>query len=70
MRTLVDDRLRGEARLYDYRFACEDCAHAAGTPGEPQHHGLIACSLGFPAAPRRSALADSHMTLCKAFELR
>lgn len=41
---VVDDRLREEARCFDLRFACPDCA-SFDDEGR-------ACSLGFPPEPR------------------
>jgi hypothetical protein len=67
MKTRVDDRLRDEARRYSLRFACEDCAHFAMVQRGPLRDGV--CSLGYPAAPRRSALEDASLELCKEFEL-
>jgi hypothetical protein len=61
MKTRVDERLRREAARFALRFACEDCAHAA------QHDGLR-CSLGYPAAPRRDAILETHLEFCKTFE--
>jgi hypothetical protein len=66
VRTLVDARLRNEASSFALRFACDDCAHFDGR-GEPRAPGE--CSLGYPAAPRRDALASDHVELCKTFEL-
>jgi hypothetical protein len=67
----VDTRLREETQLYAYRFACEDCAHATRVPTTPiDADREIRCSLGYPAEPRRHALEDSELTLCKAFELQ
>jgi len=57
----VDARLLDEARSFAFRFACDDCAHF----DERRER----CSLGYPAAPRRQALAGPHHELCKAFEL-
>jgi hypothetical protein len=62
MRTLVDARLREEAARYALRFACEDCAHF-------DSGGAGRCSLGYPASPRRDALRDEQLELCKEFEL-
>jgi hypothetical protein len=69
MKTRVDDRLRDEARRFKLRFACEDCAHFSGS--EPSLDGSCSrsCSLGYPAAPRRRALDDASLELCKEFEL-
>ena len=65
MKTLVDDRLRDEARRFSLRFACEDCVHVAdGFPG-----AAPSCSLAYPAAPRRNALAARDVEFCKSFEL-
>ncbi len=61
MKTLVDARLRSEARKYGFRFACEDCAHFEGSE--------LRCSFGYPAAPRREALGRRELELCKSFEL-
>lgn len=82
MRTLVDERLRDETRLYAYRFACEDCAHATkvdegGASRAPSSSRTtstapdvrLRCSLGYPPGPRGNAIEESHLTLCKAFEL-
>jgi hypothetical protein len=49
VKTRVDALLRAQAAAFAFRFACEDCAHF-DAPGER-------CSLGYPAAPRRRALA-------------
>lgn len=62
MKTRVDERLRREAALFSFRFACEDCVHAA-------REGDIRCSLGYPAAPRREDLRRPELDLCKTFEL-
>jgi hypothetical protein len=62
MKTLVNDVLRREASLFAFRFACEDCAHFSNEDG-PR------CSLGYPPAPRREALRENHIELCKSFEL-
>ena len=61
MRTLVDARLREEAARFAFRFACDECVHF-DPPAQR-------CSLAYPAAPRRSALQDLHLELCKEFEL-
>lgn len=61
MKTHVDLRLRMEAERFAFRFACDDCAHFAATAST--------CSLSFEAAPRRAALEENHLELCKAFEL-
>lgn len=68
MKTVVDERLREEARRLAFRFACEDCVHFGAEEER--------CSLGYPAAPRRAELdegpspgAHVSLELCKAFEL-
>jgi hypothetical protein len=63
MRTLVDARLREEAERFSFRFSCDDCVHF--DEGAP----VGRCSLRYPAAPRRTALAHEHVELCKEFEL-
>ena len=61
---VIDDRLRDEARRFDLRFACPDCASFDDEKG--------ACSLGFPNEmhldPRIEGRAQ--VIFCKAFELR
>jgi hypothetical protein len=61
MRTRVDEKLLEQAERFAFRFACDDCAHFA--PEGPR------CSLAYPLAPRRDALRQSHLELCKEFEL-
>jgi hypothetical protein len=61
VRTAVDARLRAEAARFSLRFACDDCAHF-DPPAQ-------ACSLGYPAAPRRADLLRPHLELCKEFDL-
>ncbi|HEY8039564.1 MAG TPA: hypothetical protein VIF15_07210 [Polyangiaceae bacterium] len=61
MKTTVDARLRAEATRFVFRFSCDDCAHF--DPASQR------CSLGYPAAPRRDALAAPHLELCKEYEL-
>jgi hypothetical protein len=61
VKTLVDKRFRLEVARYDFRFACDDCAHF--------DLGGARCSLDYPAAPRRDALQGADLELCKAFEL-
>lgn len=65
MKTLVDARLRIEARSFALRFACDDCVH----------FNLVreACALGYPASPRRGALeadAETQVALSAATEPR
>jgi len=57
----VDARLLDEALRFAFRFSCDDCAHF--------DDGRERCSLGYPAAPRRQALAGPTLELCKAYEL-
>jgi hypothetical protein len=61
VKTAVDERLRAEAARFSFRFACDDCAHF------DEH--AARCSLSYPAAPRRSALTQDVVELCKGFEL-
>jgi hypothetical protein len=61
VRTRVDSRLREEAARYSLRFACDDCAHFDADAEK--------CSLEYPASPRRDALQDAELDLCKEFEL-
>jgi hypothetical protein len=65
VRTLVDARLRDEAERYAFRFACDDCVHF----DERGRGGAGCCSLRYPAEPRRTALEQEHLQLCKEFEL-
>lgn len=60
----VDDRLREEARRFDLRFACPDCA-SFDDDGRR-------CSLGFPAEPHLDPSLEERprVIFCKAFELR
>ena len=83
MRTLVDARLREEAERFSFRFACDDCVHfdegaPVGASGAANvtvgatgaaHVTNGRCSLRYPAEPRRTALAQEHVELCKEFEL-
>jgi hypothetical protein len=62
MKSRVDRLLRDEAARYSLRFACEDCAHFDATRAR--------CSLGYPAEPRRDALACAQdLAFCKDFDL-
>jgi hypothetical protein len=61
VKTLIDERLRLEAARFEFRFACDDCAHFDAVGAR--------CSLAYPAAPRRDALLGPEMEFCKAFEL-
>lgn len=62
MKTLVNEGLRREATHFAFRFACEDCAHVSNENG-------LRCSLGYPPAPRRDAIQETYIELCKSFEL-
>jgi hypothetical protein len=65
LKTLIDARFRLEAERHEFRFACDDCAHF--------DRESAACSLGYPAAPRRDALqvdaGETEVELCKSYEL-
>jgi hypothetical protein len=63
VRTLVDDRLREEARAFAFRFGCEDCAHF-----EPEGER---CGNGYPTAPhaRVDLAVRRYLEFCKDFEL-
>ncbi len=61
MKTRVDATLLAQAAEFAFRFACEDCAHFDAARER--------CSLAYPAAPRRVALREPEITLCKTFEL-
>jgi hypothetical protein len=63
MKTEVTPRLRDEARRFQLRFACEDCAHFA-----PERS---ACAYGYPNEAHRALDLDASRTLefCKEFEL-
>jgi hypothetical protein len=62
MKTLVDLRLRDEATRFALRFGCDDCVHF--------DRDRERCTHGYPAEPRRDALATSiEVELCKEFEL-
>jgi hypothetical protein len=62
MRSKVDLRLLREASTFAFRFACEDCVHRSGAPE-------TACTLEYPAEPRRTALGDDSVVFCKEFDL-
>ena len=61
---LVDDRLREEARRFELRFACPDCASFDDE--------ARACSLGFPSEPHEDPQIEGRreVIFCKSFELR
>lgn len=64
MITTVDGRLRDEARRFELRFACPDCA---SFDDEARR-----CSLGFPVDDHVDPHIDQRdrIVFCKAFELR
>jgi hypothetical protein len=69
MKTVVDSRLREQARRFELRFACDDCVHFQPSDG-PSFSSSSGCSLAYPAAPRRDALtAQPSLEFCKSFEL-
>ena len=63
MRTVVDQRLRDEARRFALRFGCEDCAHFS-----PEN---ARCANGYPTEPHAGVdlAARTHLEFCKEFEL-
>lgn len=63
MRTLIDDRLREEARRFTLRFTCDDCAHF-----DPEG---VRCAEGYPHAPHRGVRMERvrELLFCKSFEL-
>jgi len=63
VRTLIDATLRDEARRFELRFTCVDCAHFAV---ERQ-----ACANGYPNRPHLSVDLEAQQALefCKEFEL-
>jgi hypothetical protein len=61
VKTRVDERLHLEVARYEFRFACDDCAHFDVRGAR--------CSMDYPAAPRRDALRGDAIELCKSFEL-
>ena len=60
MRTKIDLHFLREAEAFALRFACEDCVHWNDTG---------ACTLEYPAEPRRDALAGESLMFCKEFDL-
>ena len=63
MRTLIDARLRDEARRFELRFTCPDCAHF-----ELEQQ---ACANGYPNRSHLKVELDAEQALefCKEFEL-
>lgn len=61
MRTPVDERLRHETALYDFRFSCEDCQHF--------DEELARCAEGYPVSEHiRRDLDRPDLLFCKLFE--
>ncbi len=63
MRTLIDAKLRDEAKRYELRFTCADCVHFAA---ERQ-----ACANEYPthAHLRVDLTVEETLEFCKEFEL-
>jgi len=63
VRTLVDARLREEARGFRLRFTCEDCVHFAAD--------RRACANGYPTNAHLDVDLERRESLefCKEFEL-
>jgi hypothetical protein len=63
VRTLIDPRLRAEAKRFEFRFTCEDCAHFAAE--------RRACANEYPTRPHLGVDLDAAESLefCKEFEL-
>lgn len=63
MRTLVDSRLREEARRFELRFTCEACVHFA--------EARRACANEYPTQAHLGVDLEQRESLefCKAFEL-
>lgn len=63
MLSVVDEPLRRDARAFELRFRCEDCAHFDPSTGR--------CAEGYPNEQHRRVALESVTTLsfCKSFEL-
>jgi hypothetical protein len=63
VRTLIDPNLRDEAKRFELRFTCGDCAHFAA---ERQ-----ACANGYPTRAHLGVDLETEESLefCKEFEL-
>jgi hypothetical protein len=61
--SLVDERLRHEARRFSLRFGCESCVHFAPETSR--------CGNGYPTAPHLGVdLARvTQLEFCKEFEV-
>ena len=62
MKTRVTLRFLDEARRFDLRYACDDCAHFEAVEG--------ACAHGYPLGERRARALreDDELSFCKEFE--
>lgn len=60
MKTLVDARLREEARRLLFLFRCDDCA--AFDPTRER------CAHGYPTEPHRRTLDADEIVFCKEFD--
>lgn len=62
MKTLIDERLRAEARAFGFRFGCEDCAYFDAKNA--------LCGNGYPTAPHAHVelALGRHLEFCKEFE--
>jgi hypothetical protein len=63
VRTLIDPNLRAEAKRFELRFTCEDCAHFAAE--------RRACANGYPTRAHLGVdlEAEESLEFCKEFEL-
>ena len=59
MKTAVDEKLRSEAKQYEFRFRCDDCVHFTGSK----------CAHGFPTDEHRRTLDHAFVVFCKELEL-
>lgn len=60
MKTVVDARLREEARRLVLLYRCDDCAHF----DQPR----AACAHGYPTEPHRKSLDQGEVVFCKEFD--
>ena len=63
MRTLIDARLRSEAKEFEFRYTCADCVHFVSDAN--------ACANGYPTRAHLGIELDTAESLefCKEFEL-
>jgi hypothetical protein len=63
VRTLIDQNLRQEAKRFELRFTCGDCAHFASE--------RRACAHGYPTVAHLEVdlEAEASLEFCKEFEL-